>query len=386
MPIFRIKTTLRTIISCTLSMSIMGCAGLFDKDNTPAPTPLANFTPEIAPRLLWNVKTGSGATRDYLKLAIATSPTTIFVSSKDGGVAAVDKITGHIKWNITTGTTITTGPGYGDDLVVVGSRKGIVTALSPTTGGVRWTNVVNGTILAQPAINDGIVVIKTADGFVHGLATMNGSEVWSYKELEPNLILHTASKPAFTNGSTIVGFANGDLVKLDTSSGKMDWQRQLAVPQGAFAITRMIDIDADPVIYDGSIYAATYQGKIASLDFTGRTLWTHDISSYTGMDADYSGVYVSDANSYLWAFGTNNGLVNWRQTQLTWRNISGPAIMGRYIVVGDAQGYLHWLSKRDGHMAARVKLDGSIFSPPIVENNVLYAYTKNGYLAAYTLA
>lgn len=386
MPILKIKTTLRTIIACTLSMGIISCAGLFDKDNTPAPTPLTSFKPEITPRQLWGVKTGGSSTRDYVKLAIATSPTAVFVSSKDGSVTAVDKVSGHIKWRITTGTNLTSGPGYGEGIVVVGSVKGVVTALSPNTGGVIWRTVVNGTILAQPAINDGIVIIKTADGYVHGLATVNGTEAWSYKEIEPNLILHSASKAAFTDGSAIVGFANGNLAKIDTASGKLDWERQLAAPDGAFAIQRMIDIDADPLVYDGSIYAATYQGKIAALDFSGRTLWNHDISSYTGMSVDYSSVYISDANSYLWSFNANNGLVNWRQTQLTWRNISGPAIMGNYIVVGDAQGYMHWLSKRDGHFVAREYLGSSIFSPPIVENNVLYAYTKNGYLVAYTLA
>lgn len=386
MPIFKIKTTLRTLIACTLSLGVISCAGLFDKDNTPAPTPLTTYKPEIAPRQLWGVYTRGGSTHDYLKLAIVSDPTTIFVSSTDGQVTAVNKSDGSIKWRVGTGTKITTGPGYGDGIIVVGSDRGIVTALSPKTGSLLWSTAVNGSLLAQPAISDGIVIIKAADGLVHGLSIANGKEVWSYKEAEPSLILHTASAPAITDGSAVVGFANGNLAKLDTSSGKLDWEHPIAMPQGAFSIQRMIDIDADPIVYDGSIYAATYQGQIASLDLSGRTLWSHDISSYTGMDADYSGVYISDAVGNVWSFGTNNGLVNWRQNQLTWRNVSGPAIMGRYVVVGDAKGYLHWLSKRDGHFAARVYLGSSIYSPPMVENNVLYAYTKNGYLVAYTLA
>ena len=59
--------------------------------------------------------------------------------------------------------------------------------------------------------------------------------------------------------------------------------------------------------------------------------------------------------------------------------------MGNYIVVGDGQGYLHWLSKSDGHIAGRVNAGNAIYAAPIVENNMLYAQTDNGNLLAYTL-
>ena len=61
------------------------------------------------------------------------------------------------------------------------------------------------------------------------------------------------------------------------------------------------------------------------------------------------------------------------------------AIDGSYIVVGDAQGYLHWLDKRDGHFAAREYLGAAIFAKPLVDNRVLYVLANNGTLAAYQL-
>lgn len=377
---------LSAFLLCVFSFTLAACSGLFDKDNTPPPSPLTVFKAEIMPRQLWGVDTGGGGTRDYLKLSLTSSADSIFVVSLDGNVTMVNKRTGRVNWRVATGLPLRAGAGYGYGLVVVGSNKGDVLALSKATGKQVWAANMAGSILAQPAVGNGIVVIKTADGLVHGLSTANGQESWTYHETEPNLILHSASTPVIRDNDVLVGFANGNLVRLGLSNGQLRWQQGLAIPQGAFAIQRMIDVDADPIVFEHRVYAATYQGTIASLEWSnGRQLWNHDISSYSGMAADDTGVYISDAKSYVWALGTDSGLVNWRQTQLANRNISGPAIMGRYVVVGDEEGYIHWMSKRDGHFAGRVYIGASIFAPPLVENNVLYACTKNGYLVAYKI-
>jgi outer membrane protein assembly factor BamB len=149
----------------------------------------------------------------------------------------------------------------------------------------------------------------------------------------------------------------------------------------------MIDIDADPIIFDNRVFAATYQGHIVSLDLlTGREIWVHDISSYTGMTADAEKIYISDAKSALWAFDRDNGTVRWRQVQLAARNITGPAILGKYLVVGDGEGYLHLLSREDGHFVARIRVNSSpILATPVVNNGILYVLTTDGHLAAYSL-
>ena len=149
----------------------------------------------------------------------------------------------------------------------------------------------------------------------------------------------------------------------------------------------MVDIDADPVVYNNRVYVATYQGKISALELSsGKTVWTHEISSFTGLTVDGQRVYVSDASSNLWAFDAESGTVDWRQTQLVARNITGPASIASYIVVADQEGYLHWLSKQDGHFVARDHLNGfGVIATPVVNNENVYVLTTDGHLAAYTL-
>lgn len=373
----------------TVALLLAACNGFFEKDNTPSPTPLTRFREEVKPRLLWLARAGYGVGDEYLKVSPALDDKTIYTSSSRGTVTSINKTNGRVNWQVDTYLPITSGPAADDGIVVFGTRKGDVEALHETDGRRLWTVNVHGEVLAKPAIEQGVVIIKTVNGYVLALSAQDGHELWSFQQVEPNLILRGSSSPLIGGRSIIVGFANGTLAKLGFNEGQLLWQQTIAVPEGAFAIQRMIDIDADPIIFQHHIYAATYQGKIASLDWvSGRIRWSQDISSYTGMIADDDTVYISDAKSHLWAFNADSGFIKWRQDSLEARGATGPAMIDDYIIVGDSEGYLHWLDKRDGHFVARIKIKGAgaLYSAPIVENNVLYALTSSGYLAAYTLS
>lgn len=377
---------IKRLVLCLTAVSLTACTGLFDKDNTPTPTPLVPFTSEVKTHLLWSSKTSSGGGKEYLKLNPALYGNSIYTAGAGGVVTSTNKQNGQTNWSVSTGLAITSGPGVGAGLVVVGTRDGAVLALDQFTGAIRWKTSIDGEALASPAVGNQAVFVKAIDGSIHALALNDGHQLWVYEHTEPNLILRGSSSPLLRDGSLFVGFANGNLAKMSTHNGQVFWMQPIAIPQGAFSIQRMIDIDADPVIDGHRVYAATYQGNIASLSWgSGETLWSHDISSYTGMAADPSHVFITDAKGDVWSFGANSGSVNWRQTQLTARNVSPPALLGNYVVVGDEEGYLHWLSKQDGHFVARDFVGNTIIAKPIVDNGVVYVLTNNGSLAAYTL-
>ncbi|EKD74176.1 MAG: outer membrane assembly lipoprotein Yfgl [uncultured bacterium] len=381
------KKITRLFIATAITLALSACSFFTDKDNTPSPAKLVDFTPEINVHPVWYTRTGRGSNSDYIKLSPAISGTAVFTASKNGTVAANDKITGKSLWQVNTSATISGGTATSDDLVYVGTENGYTLALHQTNGQTAWKAASSSEILAQAATSQGVTLVKSIDGRVTAFATHSGQPLWHYQQIEPNLILRGSSAPQISRESVVVGFENGNLTKLSLQQGRVQWEKTIAEPEGIFAIQRMVDIDADPLVQGNRIYAATYQGRIAALDFvTGQTLWTHDISSYTGIAADTIQVYVSDARSRVWAFNTRNGTVNWQQNSLAARNITGPALFDHYLVVGDAEGYLHWMSKQDGHFVARTFVNRSgILATPIVDNNRLYVYTKDGHLATYTI-
>lgn len=382
------KTFMKIFTVATITASLCACSGFFDKDNTPTPTPLTHFNAEAKPQMMWYTSVTPGVGNDYLKyLPVVTNEAVITVGRK-GMVTASDKANGKTLWSTSINKPLTAGPAVSDGLVFIGTRDGKIIALNLKTGGLLWESPVASEVLAPPAAANGIVIVKTIDGQISALSTKDGHALWHFQQTEPALILRSGSTPQIYGNSTVIGFANGSLAKLTLHEGSLLWQQTIAAPQGSFAIQRMVDIDADPLIYKNQIYVATYQGRISVLDLSsGKELWTHDISSFTGLTADPGKVFVTDANSNLWAFEDGTGTVDWRQTQLTARNITAPAIMGNYVIVGDGEGYLHWVSKQDGHFVARTRVNHSgILAAPVVNNNVAYILTKDGHLAAYTLA
>src|SRR5271165_5102216 len=116
------KQILKHIIAISCILLLTACSGLFDKDNTPAPTPLSSFTPEVQPLKLWSTKTGSGSEDNSFNMGSALSGATLFTANYNGTITAINKKDGHIRWQTNTGLAISAGPGANDGIVVVGSR------------------------------------------------------------------------------------------------------------------------------------------------------------------------------------------------------------------------------------------------------------------------
>ena len=146
----------------------------------------------------------------------------------------------------------------------------------------------------------------------------------------------------------------------------------------------LVDIDSEPVVRDGLVYVVTYQGRVAAVDLdSGRMQWRRDMSSHSGIAVDERYVYVTDAEGSVWGLDRRNSASLWRQSRLKARGVTSPVAYGNYVVVGDFEGYLHWLRRDDGQFVARVRIDSDgLLAPPIVQRGTLYAYGRGGTLAA----
>lgn len=382
-----IKMTRNIFVISGLALALSACGTLFDKDNTPPPSGLVNFTPQARVQTVWDTSSGSGVGKEYLVFTPTISGQTIFTANSNGIVTATDKMTGKIRWEMNTKTSLNSGTATNNNLVFVGTREGDLLALQQLDGQLVWKTHAASEILAPAASTDNVTLVKTIDGTVTGVSTQDGHELWHYQQASPALILRGSSAPQISGGSAVVGFEDGTLSKLSLKQGHLAWQEIIAEPQGTFTIQRMVDIDADPIIVGNRVYAATYQGKVAALDLnSGHQLWSNDISSYSGMASDGRTVFVSDAKSHIWAFDAKTGNTLWQQNKLESRTITGPALVGRYLVVADAEGYVHWLNKTDGSFAARAFVNRSgVLAKPVVDNNIVYVYSRNGLLSAFTL-
>lgn len=380
------KTLHRILALITACVIVSGC-NTYGTDNTPKPTPLQTIHNTVDVTKVWSTSAGTGVGKKFIKLSPAYQNNRLFIADNLGTITSLDPNTGRRGWHVKTTLPITGGPTADAGMIFVGTSTAEVAAFDQTDGAQRWKTRVPSEVLAAPTASNGTLLIKTIDGQLTALNEVTGEVLWHYQEDVPSLILRGSSPVVTNNDTAVAGFANGKLVSLDINTGNLLWKKAIATPEQGNVIANMVDIDATPMIQDNTLYAATYQGNIAALNLqSGQTLWQHDISTYAGITASSSHVYVSETDSRVFAFDSNSGAVAWKQTELLYRNLTGPVLLENTLVVGDTEGYLHFLSAADGTINARVKVSGkSILATPLVINNTLYVATTDGNVAAYRI-
>lgn len=372
-----------------LVLPLGGCTWLTNwfagKDNAEPPTPLTEVAAKIDVQQIWSRSVGSGGEQKRLGLRPAVAGDLAFAAGRKGDVVAVNLRTGEQTWRTETKAAISAGPGYGDGLVLVGTTDAHVLALRADNGELAWNAQVSSEVLSPPQSEAGVTVVHTIDGRIAGLSAADGKRLWVYDRNAPVLTLRGTSTPALEQGVAVAGFDGGQVAALALRDGRPLWERSIAIPSGRSELERLVDIDADPVIADGVVYVTTYQGRIAALSLNaGQLLWAREMSSYAGLDVGPNQLFVTDDTGQVWALDRRTGATFWKQDKLRYRRVTRPAVIGDYVVVGDFEGYLHWLSQDDGHLVARTRTDDSgISAPPLTVAGELLVLANNGELSAW---
>ena len=346
---------------------------------------MVEYTPEITIEELWSESVGDGADEQSLKLVPAIGLGKIFAADREGLVEARDLSTGRLIWEAETEVHFSAGPGLGAGTVILGSSDAEVLALNSENGEVLWNSQVSSEVLSVPVIAKGIVIVRTGDGAVIGLNEKTGAKLWSYDHNAPALSVRGIGAPIIVEDNVIEGYDNGKLMALHLTDGKYVWETSIAIPKGRSEVERLVDLDVDPIDVGGVIYIASYHGGAAAVsELDGDVLWRNEaISSYTGLSHDYRYLYLSDSTDDVWQLDQRSGASLWKQKELHQRKLTAPAVYENYVVVGDFEGYVHWLSTSDGRQLGRIKVaDSPIDAKPIVVDNTVYIYANDGTLAA----
>ena len=389
--IHRTGLMVRSVALLAVVALLPGCGAITDSlwgdEDTPEPAKLEEFQPATEIETLWSRRVASGGGGQRLMLRPVVAEGSVFAAGHDGDVAAYDPFSGERHWEVDTGVSISGGPGAGSGLVVVGSGGGDVVAMNGANGAVAWRARVSSEVLSAPAVGERIVVVRTVDGKLYGLDAANGERSWVYDRTVPVLTLRGTSAPVIAGDRVIAGFDSGHLVAVSLADGELLWESHIAAPTGRTELERLADIDADPIVSDGVVYVATFQGRFAAVDLgTGQPLWRRDLSSHAGIGLGRRLVYVTDDRSHVWAFDRDSGSSLWRQDGLELRQVTGPVEFGDYVVVADFEGHVHWLGIEDGRFAARIRAaGGAVLAPPVTTDTAVYILGETGTLAALAL-
>ncbi|MBK8016934.1 MAG: outer membrane protein assembly factor BamB [Betaproteobacteria bacterium] len=354
----------------------------------PEPAELTSFKAEVKPHVAW--RSGTGDSGPYI-FSPGLWGGDYFVAGFDGYLYRLDGAKGRQVWKVSVGKKkkLAGGVGVGDGLVVVGSTKGEVMAFDTSAGKPLWTAQVNTEVLSPPVISKGTVVVRTGDSRIAGLDASDGSRKWEYIPTQQSaLLIRGAFGVTVEDGVVYAGLPAGKMVALRLENGSVLWEIAIATPKGDTELERVIDVVTDPVLRDGQVCAIAYQGRIGCFEAARGTLtWARNASSVTDMATSASAFFFADDSSHLFAVDRGTGASLWKQDLLLNRPLGSPATVGKYVVAGDFEGYLHFFDQEDGRIVGRLSTDGGPISaaPVAVGDRNLVVQTREGHLYAISL-
>lgn len=347
-----------------------GCStisGTFDSMN-----PFASSGPKMAPllpvkatvdvRTQWSFSAGKSENYTFIPAVVGNS---VYVAGRDGTVSKIEN--GQPVWKIKAGQQLSAGVGANSQLVVVGTQKGDVLAYSADDGKLVWQAKVSSEVLAAPTVSDKGVAVKSGDNQVFLFDRVDGGRKWVYQRSTPPLSVRSAGSPVFADQYLFVGFPGGKLVALALQNGAPVWEGAVGLPKGATELDRVADVVAPPAIDGAQICSVAFQGRVACFDMGqgGTMIWSRELSSAVGLALDGRYLFVTDDKGAVHALDRLSGSSLWKQDKLLNRRVSGPVVRRNSVVVADAEGIVHFLSREDGSFTARSKTDGTPVRTPV---------------------
>jgi|GEM_PF-2559 len=376
------RSSRRWLAACAL-LILAACSKDKDVDQ---PTKLTDINATLKAQRVWTASVADkGAKPLRLGLGLSVDGNRVYAAGRKGEVAAFDIQSGRALWRTKTKLALSGGPGSGAGLVVVGSTFGDLVALNPTTGAVVWKVRVNGEVLSAPAISERLIAIRTVDGKLHALAPKDGQELWSTEQQVPRLSLRGTASPVLTGDLVLSGFDNGKVEAVNVSDGSVAWETTISPPHGKTELERMDDVDSTVRVSGSDVYAVGFQGRVSMLALdTGQTWWSHDASSFRALGLDDTCLYISTSDGEVIALRRRTGTELWRQKGLLHRRLSAAVETDTAIVTADYQGYVHWLDKATGELAARASTGKvRISNTPVVAGDLLLVVNDTGKITAF---
>jgi outer membrane protein assembly factor BamB len=379
---------MRHLRAISIAALLLGVAACSKDKEIDQPARLTPFAATLRVDRVWSASVDDKKALPLrLGLGIAADDGRVYAAGHKGTVTAFNLASGKIIWRTHTKAALAGGTAVGDGMVLIGSSDGQLFALDADKGTIRWKVRVNGEVLAPAAVSERLIALRTVDGKLHGLSPEDGHELWVQQQQVPRLSLRGTARPVIAGDLVLCGFDNGRVLAVNGTDGTVQWEATISPPHGRTELERLDDIDTAVRVSGPDVYTVGFQGKIAMLALdTGQVWWSHEASSYRNLALDDDTLYIATADGEVVALRTRTGAELWRQNVLLHRRLSAVVAMDAVdaVVTADFQGYVHWLDKATGALAARASSGKvRISNPPIVSGNMVLVASDRGQISAF---
>ena len=323
----------------------------------------------------------------------------LYVIDVDAVVHAFDANTGAKVWSANIGSDSNRGALFGGGVSVEGAvvyatnGLGDVTALNIADGTAVWKKRPAGPLRGSPTIFGGNVFVMTQDNQLIALNQTNGEVEWQETASVEQGSIFGAAAPAAGQGTVVAGFSSGELNAYRYENGRNLWADALSRTSISTTVSTLTDVDADPVIDRGRVYAIGQGGRMAAYELvTGQRIWELNIAGISTPWVAGEWVFVVTDDARVLAVARSTGKIRWisqltryrdekdKQGAIRW---TGPILAGNRLFLVSSTGLMAQVNPADGSVLGQTDLKQSVSQPPIVANNMLYVLDDSGRISSW---
>lgn len=352
------------------------------------------------PSRVWTASIAGSSDRRRLAAAPVVGGGKLVAVDTDGVVHAFDAKTGARLWthkmqlqNNVENSAFGGGASIAEGRVFATNGVGEVVALDANTGSEIWKVQPAGPLRGSPTIAFGQVYVMTQDNQIFALEASDGSQVWQESGSATQAGVFGVAAPAAGQGTVIAGYSSGELSAYRYENGRVLWADALARTSISTEVGSLTDIDADPIIDSGRVYALGQGGRMAAYELvTGQRIWELNLAGISTPAIAGEWIFTLTDDARLLAIARSSGRVRWITQLQRWRDEkdkqgpifwTGPVLAGNQLWVASSRGLLYRVSVEEGSAQQYADLDNAISLPPIVADNTLYILDDGGRISAY---
>ena len=353
------------------------------------------------PTKLWTASIAGSSNRMRLAAAPVVGGNKLFAEGTDGIIVAFDKNTGAKLWTRGDGemtkdqapSAFGGGVSYEAGKLYATNGVGEVKALNADTGEVLWKVTPAGPLRGSPTIAFGQLFVMTQDNQIISLNIADGSLVWDESGSTTQSGVFGVAAPSAGQGTVIAGYSSGELSAYRYENGRTLWSDALARTNISTTVGSITDIDADPIIDSGRVYALGQGGRMAAYELlTGQRIWELNLAGISTPSIAGEWIFTLTDDARLLAIARSTGRVRWitqlprfrdeedKKGPIFW---TGPVLAGGQLWVASSRGELWKVSAGEGSAQIFADLGQPVSLPPLVADGYLYILDDSGVIHAW---
>lgn len=353
-----------------------------------------------SPSPAWTASIAGSSQRRRLAAAPVVGAGKMFVVDTDGVIHAFDAQSGSRLWmhrmdvaNKLENSAFGGGASYAEGRVYATNGVGEVMALNAQDGAEIWKVQPAGPLRGSPTIAFNSVYVMTQDNQIFALNSVDGELQWQESGSTTQAGVFGVAAPAAGAGTVIAGYSSGELTAYRYENGRSLWSDALARTSISTEVGSLTDIDADPIIDQGRVYALGQGGRMAAYELvTGQRIWELNLAGISTPAIAGEWIFTLTDDSRLLAIARSTGKIRWitqlqrykdeedKKGQVFW---TGPVLAGNNLWVASSRGALFKVSVGEGSSMLYRDLDAPVSLPPIVANGMLYVLDDDGKIHAF---